>query len=94
MSIGAGEQRDGLYYFRKVSRAKAFKTEVVDSLDLLHKRSGHPSMRSTKLIPMVSSSEGSLQLNKACDVCQRAKQTRAAFPLSDNKASSAFELRH
>nr|GMD68582.1 retrovirus-related Pol polyprotein from transposon TNT 1-94 [Ipomoea batatas] len=58
MPIGAGERRDGLYYFRKVSRAKAFKTEVVDSLDLWHKRLGHPSMRSTKLIPMVSSSEG------------------------------------
>nr|GMD79582.1 retrovirus-related Pol polyprotein from transposon TNT 1-94 [Ipomoea batatas] len=57
MPIGAGERRDGLYYFRKVSRAKPFKTEVVDSLDLWHKRLGHPSMRSTKLIPVVSSSE-------------------------------------
>jgi len=33
-------------------------------------------------------------LNKYCDVCQRAKQTRNKFHVSDFRASHAFELIH
>ena len=32
--------------------------------------------------------------DKQCDVCLKPKQTRNEFSLSDNKASSAFELIH
>ena len=33
-------------------------------------------------------------LNKACDVCLRAKQTRSPFPTSINKTTRVFELVH
>ena len=73
---------------------KALKTDGVNSLDLWHKCLGHPSLKITKLVPKVDPSENNKILNKACDVCQRAKQTRDQFPLSDHKASDVFELIH
>jgi hypothetical protein len=33
-------------------------------------------------------------MNKACEVCQRAKQNREKFTLSNSKASDVFELIH
>ncbi|KAH0679333.1 hypothetical protein KY284_020418 [Solanum tuberosum] len=80
MPIGAGERKDGLYYFRVVPQAMAIKNGS-DSLDLWHKRLGHPSLRVTKLVSNVIPTNDSEMMNKDCDVCQRAKQTRDRFPL-------------
>lgn len=63
-------------------------------MDLWHKRLGHPFLKISKLIPQVSRHRDINVVNKACEVCFRAKQTREKFPLSQNKASSAFELIH
>lgn len=92
MLIGAGERRDGLYYFRVAPQAMSIKNGT-DSLDLWHKRLGHPSLRVTKLVSNVVPTNDSEVMNKACDVCQRAKQTRDRFPLSENKACDKFELK-
>lgn len=48
-------------------------------------------MKVTQLIPNVGRRTNG---NKACDICQMAKQTRDSFPLSNNKANSSFELIH
>jgi transposase InsO family protein len=93
MLIGAGERRDGLYHFQGIPRIKAMKVEKVEFLDILHQRLGHPSMKVTKLIPVGGSNKNS-SLNKCCDVCQRAKQTRETFSVSDFRASDVFELIH
>ena len=61
-------------------------------MDLWHKRMGHPSEKVVKLLPPVSSYKGGL--NKACEVCFRAKHPREKFNLSDNKASRIFEKVH
>ena len=53
MLIGAGEWKDGLYYFRRVSHVKTLKIDGAYSLDLWHKLVGHPSMKITKLVPVV-----------------------------------------
>ena len=53
---------------------------------------GHPSEKVVKLLPPVRNSKGSL--NKACEVCFRAKHPRDKFPLSDNKATRIFEKIH
>ncbi|XP_050895027.1 uncharacterized protein LOC127101610 [Lathyrus oleraceus] len=92
--IGAGEQRDVLYFFRGVRRERACKTDGFHPMDLWHKQLGHPSLKISKLIPQVSRHRDINVVNKACEVCFRAKQTREKFPLSQNKASSAFELIH
>lgn len=52
----------------------------------------HPSEKVVKSLPTVSNLRGSL--NKACDVCFRATQSRDKFPLSSNKASRIFEKVH
>ena len=69
MLIGAKCQ-DGLYYFKGKSRVKALKVDKVGLLDLWHKRLGHPSLKITKLVPVIDSTQSSSVLNKCCDVCQ------------------------
>ena len=61
---------DELYCFQRIPRVKALKINGADSLDLWHKRMGHPSMKIAKLIPAFGSSRNNMMLNKACDVCQ------------------------
>ena len=48
MLIGAGERKDGLYFFRNLPQIKAMKVDRLNSLDLWHKRLGHPSLKITK----------------------------------------------
>ena len=94
MLIGAGERRDGLYYFKGIPRINTMKISNQASLDLWHQRLGHPSLRITKLVPEVHSSNQENSLNKNCDVCQRAKQRRDKFCVSENKTLGIFELIH
>ena len=92
MLIGAGERRDGLYYFRGTPRVHAMKANGVVSLDHWHKRLGHPSLQVTKLVLRVNLRDKKIGLNKNCDVCQRAKQSRDKFPINEYNASAIFEL--
>lgn len=92
MVIGAGEQRDGLYLFRKAPVVMAMQVQRTGSMDLWHQRLGHASEKIVKLIPLVSSS--SKASNKACDVCHYAKQSRDPFPVSLNRSKEIFELIH
>ena len=61
------------------------------TIELWHKRMGHPPEQILKLIPLVNSSD---KLNKACEACHRAKHSRNSFALSENVASRIFELVH
>jgi len=94
MLIGAGERRDRLYYFRGTPRINAMKTDCVVQFDLWHKRLGHPSMQVTKLVAGVNFKASKNKLNKNCEVCQKAKQSRDEFLVSEHKASAIFELVH
>ena len=59
------------------------------TLELWHKRIGHSSEQVVKLLPSTHNSKGNL--NKACEVCCRAKRSRDKISLSTNKASRIFE---
>ncbi|KAJ9548782.1 LOW QUALITY PROTEIN: hypothetical protein OSB04_021325 [Centaurea solstitialis] len=89
--IGVGDRRDGLYYFR----APTIQAMIFDgptSMELWHKRLGHPS---DKVVQSLSSSSKSFgTMNKPCDICHQAKQTRETFHVSDSRASKCFELIH
>jgi len=63
-------------------------------LDLWHQQLGHPSMQATKIVLGVDLKKGIENLNKCCDVCQRVKQTKNKFSVSDFRAYDAFELIH
>ncbi|PNX55909.1 hypothetical protein L195_g049542 [Trifolium pratense] len=47
MLIGAGERRDGLYFFREVPKVKACRVERMNQIEVWHKRLGHPSWKTT-----------------------------------------------
>nr|GMC49091.1 Retrovirus-related Pol polyprotein from transposon TNT 1-94 [Ipomoea batatas] len=64
MLIGAGERRNGLYYFRKIPSIRVSKVDSGGSLELWHKRLGHPSLKVTKLVPVVDISDGNNLLHK------------------------------
>ena len=66
--------------------------EETSSLELWHRRMGHPSEKVVKLLPHGSSNKDSL--DKGCEVCMRAKHPRDKFPLSDSRASRIFEKIH
>lgn len=92
--IGAGEQRDGVYFFRAVPRARASKVTGVDEQELWHRRLGHPSRKLLSFLPVVKSRVGYRDSGDFCDICLRAKQTRESFPLSINKTDDCFSLIH
>lgn len=94
MLIGAGERRDGLYYFRGVPRVKALTIDGLTPSALWHKRLGHPSDKVLKLVPNIGIISDSKKMNKACDICHRAKQTRDCFPISNHTTTKIFELIH
>lgn len=91
--IGLGKQIYGLFYYIGIHQEKDFEVGGVMSLDLWHRQMGYPSLKITKLVSNMSSNNNDYE-NKACDVCQRAKQTRDSFPLSDHKATGVFNLIH
>jgi len=51
-------------------------------------------MQVTKIVSCINFKKSTENLNKCCDVCQRAKQAKNKFVVSDFRASDAFELVH
>ena len=72
MLIGAGEQREGLYYFRDIGSAVALSSVANRACDLWHRRLGHPSSKVVQLLPFIDSAS-CLSSFQNCDVCFRAK---------------------
>nr|KYP35014.1 hypothetical protein KK1_043972 [Cajanus cajan] len=56
MLIGAGERRDGLYFFRETLMKKVCNVEGMNELEVWHKRLGHPCWKTTQLIFNVNGS--------------------------------------
>lgn len=86
--IEAGEQPNGLYFFRGMDVASAVSRMASLMQQLWHSRLGHPSSKALDML-----SNGVFD-SKTCEVCIRAKQTRESFPLSSNKTTMPFELIH
>jgi len=92
--IGEGKRRDGLYYFKGILRIRTLKVDKGMSLNLWHQQLGHLSIQVTKIVSGVDIEKGTENLNKCCDVCQRAKQMKNKFSISDFRTFDAFELIH
>ena len=84
--IGAGRERDGVYYFQDVMAARVHHMtgSVVSSVDqfMWHQRLGHPSFSIMSSLPMFSTNKTADP--GPCDTCFRAKQTRDVFFNSSN----------
>lgn len=89
MLIGAGEQSGGLYCLREA--VCALKARMVDSGDIWHRRLGHPSSSINKMLSFVGDLNNKTDV---CDICVHAKQVREKFFISNNKATTPFELIH
>jgi len=85
--IGAGEEREGVYYFTGVVSPRVNKAslDLAISGDLLHRRLGHPSASVLLSLPECHRSSQGFEKIDSCDTCFRSKQTRAVFPISNNK---------
>jgi len=90
--IGAGEQRNGLYFFLGLAVASALQRSDAQPLEFWHKRLGHPSSKALNLLEF-SSSSSSFD-SHTCEICIRAKHSRDSFPLSNTTSTMAFELIH
>lgn len=76
--IGTSVRRDRLFYFDGSEMVRHISiTNGASTLELWHKRMGHPLERVVKLLPPAHNCKGSL--NKACEVCFRAKHPRDKF---------------
>ncbi|KAL2941838.1 Retrovirus-related Pol polyprotein from transposon RE2 [Bienertia sinuspersici] len=84
--IGAGEPIDGLLFFRQIPKVCAVQDPAVSTFELWHRRLGHPSDKILKLVPALQVSSSRHSMNKPCEVCPQAKQTRDSFPDSDSRA--------
>ena len=78
MLIGAGEQREGLYYFRDIGSAAALFSVTNRAYDLWHQRLGHPSSKVVQLLHFIDSAY-CLSSFQNCDIYFRAKQCRGKF---------------
>ncbi|GJT37724.1 putative RNA-directed DNA polymerase [Tanacetum coccineum] len=94
--LGTGNQIDGLYYFNNGDvqgiNNDFEKLNCNLSNYIWHSRLGHPSDQVLKVL------EHELVFDN-CDlghyeICQRSKQTREPFPLSEHKSSVLVELVH
>ncbi|XP_074284145.1 uncharacterized protein LOC141608700 [Silene latifolia] len=92
--IGVGELRDGLFILSSAdgTDAAVHTLATTGSFELWHRRLGHPGGNVVQFLPLAHSF--SVNKNLVCDVCHRAKQTRASFNLSENIASDIFSLIH
>ena len=89
--IGAGEQREGVYYYK---RASSHRANTVKAKCLWHRRLGHPSREVLLYLPHRLGINCDKDKDEACEICFRAKQTRNPFPISKSSAKDIFDLIH
>ncbi|XP_010431103.1 PREDICTED: uncharacterized protein LOC104715395 [Camelina sativa] len=76
--IGAGKERDGVYYLTDVATANVTRAAASVDQTLWHRWLGHPAFSVLSSLPILSSVLQSAS-SSPCDVCFRAKQTRDVF---------------
>ncbi|XP_068466252.1 uncharacterized protein [Phaseolus vulgaris] len=62
--IGAGERKDGLYWYRGVRKTQACHVKMENQLALWHQRLGHPSFKIVQMLPDISGKFASSNLDE------------------------------
>ncbi|GJX27603.1 ribonuclease H-like domain-containing protein, partial [Tanacetum coccineum] len=94
--LGIGDQCEELYYYNNQgvkSNNSTLRYQCLLSQHDWRCRLGHPAK------PVLNVLKDSLQIDKndnvvCCEICQRAKQTREPFPLSDHTSKCLGDLVH
>ncbi|GJV11534.1 ribonuclease H-like domain-containing protein [Tanacetum coccineum] len=98
-NVGIGRQFNGLYLFDVDSSCKKFVSNncissCFVSKTLWHQRLGHPADQVLDILKTTLNLDSQSAFDHLCDTCNKAKQTREPFPLSDHKSSKIGELVH
>ncbi len=91
--IGKGEMVDGLYYFNKLNIPLIATTKPNTSPEVQHQCLGHIPLDKLASISFFSHLSFN-KVNKCCNTCHKARQTRLPFFLSNNISNSSFSLVH
>lgn len=93
-----GHRVDGMYKLDCVIARSCAATLHTVSADTWHRRFGHVGYSSLQKMQKSGAvkglAEAKLESSGACDVCDRAKLTRAQFPRSPTKAKHVLDLVH
>ncbi|GKE31629.1 ribonuclease H-like domain-containing protein, partial [Tanacetum coccineum] len=96
-SVGTGRQFGGLYYFDG-NQGRELESSCIHNVYFLskytwHCRLGHPADQVLNVLKpnLLFDNDKS---DVMCDICQRARQAREPFPLSDHVSTEIGELIH
>ncbi|GJW42003.1 putative RNA-directed DNA polymerase [Tanacetum coccineum] len=95
--LGTGSESGGLYLFDVIKSNCIGQSNMVMNFHvskmLWHNRLGHPADQ-VLFVLKVNLNMSDNTYVPVCEICQRAKQTREPFPLSDHKSKTLGELVH
>ncbi|GKB65880.1 ribonuclease H-like domain-containing protein [Tanacetum coccineum] len=95
MTMGIGRQFNGLYLFDVDNACKIVSNNCIGtcfvSKTLWHQRLGHPADQVLDALKTTLNLDSHSTSDHLCDTCNKAKQTREPFPLSDHKSSKIGE---
>ncbi|GKB53758.1 putative RNA-directed DNA polymerase, partial [Tanacetum coccineum] len=97
-TVGIGKQYNGLYLFDVDNACKIVSNNCIASSfvskTLWHQRLGHPADQVLDVLKTTLNLDSHSNSDHLCDTCNKAKQTREPFPLSNHKTTKIGELVH
>ncbi|GJS27107.1 ribonuclease H-like domain-containing protein, partial [Tanacetum coccineum] len=97
-NVGIGKQYNSLYLFDADNAYKHVSNNCIASCSasktLWHQRLGHPADQVLDVLKTTLNLDIHSKSNHLCDTCNKAKQARESFPLSNHKTTKIGELVH
>ncbi|GKE91537.1 ribonuclease H-like domain-containing protein, partial [Tanacetum coccineum] len=97
-TVGIGNQCNELYLFDVDNVSKIVSNNCIASCSvsktLWHQRIGHPVDQVLDVLKTALNLDSHSTSDHLCDTCNKAKQTREPFPLSDHKSTKIRQLVH
>ncbi|GJV88133.1 putative RNA-directed DNA polymerase [Tanacetum coccineum] len=97
-NVGIGKQLNGLYMFDVNNACKIVFNNCIancfTSKTLWHRRLGHPVDQVLDVLKTTLKLDSHSKSDHLCDTCNKAKQTREPFLLSNHKTTKISELVH
>ncbi|GJR99898.1 ribonuclease H-like domain-containing protein [Tanacetum coccineum] len=97
-TMGIGRQCNGLYLFDIDKTCKIISNNCIAtcyvSRSLWHQRLGHPADQVLNVLNKSLNLDSQSVSDHLCDTCNKAKQTREPFSLSDHKSTKIGQLVH
>ncbi|GJZ81692.1 ribonuclease H-like domain-containing protein, partial [Tanacetum coccineum] len=97
-TVGIGKQFNGFYLFDVDNACKIVSNNCIStcfvSKTLWHQRLGHHADQVLDALKTTLNLDSHSTSDHLCDTCNKAKQTKEPFPLSDHKSSKIGELVH